>query len=295
MYLTPDQFRAMDFGVNVADLSEAQLTARLRSASADVDSYCAVPLIPQKYSFAGGIVTGETHTWVIDPYSNRPNRRAFPTHTPLVSVETMRIHVTPDQYVEIDPDHVFYSQDEGWIEPFDAALTSYGLFGAGVLPFIGMTQPYVLLDYTYGYREPVSQWLVKDETADIWRASHGYWVADPTVHVDGVLRTTGMTFNQTLGTVEFTASPPAADAVVEIDVISSLPYDIAQATGMIAATKVSDRAWASKGFGGLRTVAVAEVRLERDGARTGSGTSSRSNIPTEAADKLEGYIFRTIR
>lgn len=293
MYLTPAQFRAMDFGVNTTGLTDAQLIARLRAASADVDTYCAVPVVPQRHSFSGGTITGETHTWEIDPYATRPKRRAYPYHLPFLELDSFRIHVTPTQYVGIDTDHVRFESSEGFLEPFDAALTSYGLFGAGVLPFIGASQPWLELDYTYGFREAVSQWLVKDATADVWRASHGYWIADPTVHVGGVLRTTGMTFDLTEGTITFTASPPAADVRVEISVVSSLPYDIAEATGIIAAAKLGDRSWASRGFQGLRSVSVAEVRLEREGRRESS--TERINVPPEAADKLQSYVFRTIR
>jgi hypothetical protein len=157
---------------------------------------------------------------------------------------------------------------------------------------MGASQPWVDLQYSYGYREDVSQWLTKDAVTDVWYASHGFWIADPTVHVNGTLVTTGMTFDRTLGTVTFTAGAPAADDTVEITVTSSLPYDIAEATGLIAAEKLVANRLAA--FAGIRDVTVAEVRLTRDEARN-QGGDARPNVPQEAADKLESYVFRTIR
>jgi hypothetical protein len=290
LYLTPAQYRLMDFGVTEAD--DAKLAAKLRRASADVDTFCAIPKVPQRHSFAGGDIVGETHTWRTDPYEREPRRRVYPYHTPITEITRFRVHVTPTQFVELDPTHVRYESSEGWIEPFDSSFSSYGIFGAGLYPWMGASQPWVDLQYSYGYREDVSQWLTKDAVTDVWYASHGFWIADPTVHVNGTLVTTGMTFDRTLGTVTFTAGAPAADDTVEITVTSSLPYDIAEATGLIAAEKLVANRLAA--FAGIRDVTVAEVRLTRDEARN-QGGDARPNVPQEAADKLESYVFRTIR
>lgn len=294
MYLTPAQYRAMDTGVKgLEELSDAQLSSRLIAASADVDTFCAVPLTPQRHSFAGGSIVGETHTWVIDPYDVRPRRKAYPYHTPLLELTRMDIHVTPNQYVGLDPEHVYYEQSEGWLEPFDAALTSYGLFGAGVLPFMGATNPWVVLDYTYGYRQEMIQRVYYSEGG--WYAtSHGFWVTAPVVKVNSSVRVSGYDVDAVEGRIKFTADPPVDGDYVDIEVTTSLPYDIAEATAIIATAKLGDRSWASKGFQGLRDVAVAEVRLTRDQART-SGSDLRANIPMEAQDKLSAYVFRTIR
>jgi hypothetical protein len=205
----------------------------------------------------------------------------------------MRIHVTSDQYVGIDPAHIHIEGSEGWIEPFDASLTSYGLFGAGVLPFIGATQPWVQLDYTYGYRDQIAQRLYYTE-GGWWVANRGSWVSSPVVKVNNVVRPSGYDTDPVEGRIKFTANEPDHDDTVDIEVTSSLPYDIAEATGIIAASKLGDRSWAQKGFTGLRDVAVAEVRLTRDQSRA-QGSDARSNIPSEAADKLQAYVFRTVR
>lgn len=297
MYLTPAQFRAMNLGVpNLDTMKDSQLAAILRRASADVDSHCAVPLIPQKHSFAGGTITDETHTWYLDPYATHLTRRVYPYHTPVLEVTSFRVQVTLDQYVEFDEDKIYFEASEGWLEPVDLSLTSYGLFGVSILPFVGLTQPHSKISYTYGYREQISEWLVKDIDADIWRASRGYWIEDTVeLTVDGTPRTADLTIDLVEGTVTFDADPPADEDVrVEINVVSSLPYDIAEATGLIAAAKMYDRSWATRGWGGLRSVAVAEVRVERDTARNQS-SESRALVPPEAADILTGYVFTTIR
>lgn len=293
MYLTPAQFRAMNFGIKAVDsMADAELAAILERASADVDTHCAVPMIPQKHSFTGGTITRETHTWYIDPYATSPRRRAYPYHTPVLEVSRMAIYLDDTSYAEIAPDHIYYEASEGFVEPTDLSLTSYGLFGV-MTNFIGTSQPHVELDYTYGYRERIEQLVYYNE--GWYAASRGFWVTEPEVRVNSNLRPdTDYEVDADEGRIRFTSNAPVDGDSVQIAVTSSLPYDIAEATGIIAASKIYDRSWASSGFGGLRSVAVAEVRLDRDQARA-QGSDLRSNIPAEAADKLEAYVFRTMR
>lgn len=294
MYLTPAQFRRMGYGSKVADLTDAELAAVLMRASSAVDSHCAVPTIPQKHDFRGGSIVGETHTWRVDLYDTMPTRRVFLYHRPVLAASSMRIYATAQQYLEIPASELYYESSEGWIEPASSGLTGYGLFGATVLPFVGFQQPHVVVNYTYGRRETVTERAYYGESGNTWVASRGSWIGAPEVRVNGVLRNAAdYTVDATEGSVTFVANVPDGDDAVTVTYTSSLPYDIAEATGIIAASLLSEQALVSQGLGGVRAFRVAEVSVER--SYRSEGAAAALEIPLEAAAKLEGYIFRSVR
>lgn len=61
-YLTPEAFRVMGFGVDLSVFEEVEVRNILARASARVNTYCAVPNLPQPHDFRGGTVTGEQHS-----------------------------------------------------------------------------------------------------------------------------------------------------------------------------------------------------------------------------------------
>ena len=296
MYLTPGQFRALNFGVpGTADMIDAELAPILLRASADADAYC---LVPRNHSFFGGVVVGETHVWSISPYDPSPQRRVFPKHRPVLSIQSMHIHVTEGQYLNFDNAELHYEPSEGFIEPASASLTSYGLFGSSVLPFVGLTQPYAKIDYTYGERIVLTQQaFYQGEGGMTWRAQTGFWTLDDvTVKINGTTVTTGFTLNRREGTITWTTGNPNGTDDVEVTFTTSLQPDISLATGIIAAARLSDRKLLADGMPlGVRAFRVAEVSVERDLPRRSSGAYEPPSIPAEAADKLDPFRFYYVR
>ncbi len=96
LYLTPGQYRAMNFGADTSSMIDAELAPILVRASADANAFCQVPA---NHSFLGGTIVGETHIWSIDPYDHTPQRRVFPYHRPVISIESMRVYATTTQYL----------------------------------------------------------------------------------------------------------------------------------------------------------------------------------------------------
>jgi len=298
LYLTPGQFRNLDLGVDVSGWIDAKLAPKLAQASADVNAFCQAPNVPVPHSFLGGVITGETHSWRTDPFGQRATRRAFPYHTPVRSIESMRIYVTTDQYVDLTPAELYYETSEGWVEPASANLTSYGLFGSSVLPFIGLSDPHATLDYTYGYRIPetVRLWYQGDG-GYTWRAPSGFWTSDAIeVRVNDAIADPGdYTIDRTEGTITWDiGTQPSGTARVEADVVSRIPYDISLATGIIAAERISGRAIVEDGFPeGIRSMRVAEVSIDRGLTRVGD-VRGGVEIPDKAAELLGTYVFRPL-
>lgn len=297
MYLTPAQFRARNFGVKVDDLLDVDLASYLRRAAEAVHLYTGAPMLPVPHDFRGGTIVGETHVWPIDPYDRRMHHRVFPKHRPVIEVSSARLYATETQYLTFDASEIHYEASEGWIEPASANLTSYGLFGAAMLPFIGLEHPFLSLDYTYGWIVPTTERVYYSDVGNVWRATTGHWRADPvTVQVNGVPVGSGTyVVDRVEGTIRFTSGIPTEDDAVDVTYVGSLPPAIPEAQGIIAASRITEKNLVAQGLGGLRAIRVAELSLERDYRRQDKGTSEVS-IPPEAAEilapyKLTGVVF----
>ena len=117
-----------------------------------------------------------------------------------------------------------------------------------------------------------------------------------TVYVNGTERTTGITIDRDEGMVIFDddIDAPDADDVVTADYVYSLPYEIARATALVAASSISERDLVAKGLGNLAEIAVEEVRLRRDARKSGTVVAAEA-IPSSAVGLLEGFRFLTVR
>lgn len=295
LYLTPAQYRALDFGLNVSSgpytLTDAQLAAILTRATSDVNDHCMWPVLPKPHTFFGDSVVGETHTWSVDPYRDRQTR-VWPKHRPVLTITQMRIYATPTQYLAFDPAELYYEPSEGWIEPASANLTSFGLFGSSVLPQVGLTQPHAKLDYTYGEVFDFTERVYMTATTNLWRGTIGWWNATPVVKVNGVVRSGNMTIDLDEGTVLFTVSSlPGATDKVEIIGATKISPDIPLATGIIATDRISNRAFLASGIPvGIRSFKVAEVAVDRGFQRAGAAVAE-STLPPEAEEKLAPFVY----
>lgn len=298
LYLTPGQFRAMNLGVDLTGFSDVQIASYLSRATEAVNEHCGVPSIPVPHDFRGGTITGETHTWPVDPYRVTPQRRLFPYHKPVRNIISMRIYATATQYITFDAAELYYEASEGWVEPASANLTSYGLFGSAVLPFVGLSEPHATLDYSYGRRFSIAEQIYPDAiVANAWRATVGFWSSDAvTVTVNGVLRTTAYTINRTEGTILFTSPFPAGSDTVEVTATGTLLPRIAIATGITAADRIGQRNLLAAGFpAGVRSFRVAEVAVEKDmPRRLAAGQAPPDTLPPEAADLISDLVIRPL-
>jgi hypothetical protein len=287
----------MDLGIDVSALTDAQLNRQLMRAASALHNHTAAPITPEPHDFRGGVILGETHTWPIDPYMREVQRRVFPYHTPLLSIQQCRVFATKTQYLELDADELYYELSEGWVEPASANLTSFGLFGAAMLPYVGLSEPHVSIDYTYGRNIAVSERLYYSEELYTWRASVGFWSsAPPAVRVNGLIQTSNgsvYTVDPIEGTITFVSAFPEDGDVIDIDYVTTLHPDIQEAQAIITAGILNEKALVSSGLGGLRAIRVAELSLERDFRRAG-GAADRAAvvIPAEAEALLEPFAFR---
>ncbi|HEX5016516.1 MAG TPA: hypothetical protein VFX15_02895 [Actinomycetes bacterium] len=296
MYLTPAQYRARNYAVDVSSWSDAQLAAQLNRSASAIHAYTAAPTLPTPHDFRGGSIVGETHTWRISDYEP-VTRRVFLFHRPVKAVSTLRIYATDSQYVEFAADEIYYEAAEGWIEPASANLTSYGLFGAAVIPFVGLSQPHVYASYTYGRRIPIEE-QIYPIGGNTWLASIGAWSSDvgdePVIAVGGVVRPdTDYTIDYRSGQVTFVVNEPASAATVVAQFYTGLHPDIAEAEGLITTGAIADRSYVAT-LGGLRRLTVAEITIERATDRAGGGAAQPVTISEEAAALLDPFIFRSV-
>jgi hypothetical protein len=80
---------------------------------------------------------------------------------------------------------------------------------------------------------------------------------------------------------------------VTVDYNHPVPSPVAEATGIIATSFLSDSDLIAKGLGNLAEISVEEVRLRRDSRRTGSFVVADA-VPDTAKALLNGYQFVTV-
>ena len=294
VYLTPQRFREMGFGIDISELDDTELAALIAQATSVVNSYCNVPRIPQMHSFLGGTIKGEQHVWryPVTPYEIG-QRKYYPYHWPVLSVQQFRIYVTNTQYIEIGPDALMVNNSERYWEVVSLVLTSVGLFNALIIPNVGLAQPIAKADYTYGWDFEVVDEPMTCSDGQTWRAQNQFWFTDtdraPTIKKNGAAITTGFTIDSIEGTVVFEDNLLATDTV-SASYHYRLPSDIQFGTGHIVAHLHGQAELHARGMAHVNRMTVAEVTLERrDPPATKSLVDTLDILVPEAALLLSGY------
>lgn len=292
MYLTPSRYRAAGFGIDVSDIEDAELRSILARASALVDVYCAIPTIPQRYSFSGGAVTGEQHPWTLGTEVTWTTRRVYPIQGPINTVTSFVVKFTNTYQVTIDPTNLYINKSQGWAEVVSLAAVVSGLYPVGIN--FGLYTPVAEIAYTYGWSFPVVADRLYPVDGNTYQGTRGFWSASPApvVYVDGVEQTSGITIDREEGEVTFD-DPQSATAHITADYTYTLPEAIAEATGIIATAALGERALSAIGMTGLSSFKVAEVALARTN-RGAFGIEQQAHIPPSAASLLDTYAFKSI-
>lgn len=298
MYVTIDRFRTMGLGQDISQLDDVELRTALYRASASVEAYCNVPLLPQKHDFRGGTITAEVHEWPVDQYEvNFRPFRFWPWHQPVKDVTTFRIYSTPNIYVEIAPADVFTNNSAGFLEASSLKLTQYGVFGAGVVnALVGMWSPQAQVSYTYGNTFSEVNEPLDATDALVYSAQHQWWLTSPApvIKKNGSIISAGFTIDYDEGALTFAVGLAATD-LVTASYSHSLPWQIAQATAIIAAEDLGEASLRAKGMGGINSLTVGEISLRRAGVRGASQAVIADNLSEKAQMLLAPFIFETLR
>src|SRR6185503_4680789 len=115
MYITPLRVPTMGLGLDLSSFDQLAIRSACRRASSTIDAVCAVPRLPQKHDFRGGVITKERHDWIIDPDERPHPNRVYLNHEPVISVERLEIFATNSQKITIDPSELVINQSGGWI------------------------------------------------------------------------------------------------------------------------------------------------------------------------------------
>lgn len=289
MYLTPSRYRAAGYGIDIPD-DDAEVRAILNRASALIDAYCGVPLIPSRHSFSGGTITAEQHPWLLGSPTWNGTRRIYPVHAPLKDVTSFVVKFTNLYQVEIQPENLYVNHMEGWAEVVSLAAVVSGMYPVGIN--FGLYTPVAEIGYTYGYEFPVVGEKLYAVDGRTYQGGRGFWEADPVIYLNGVEQTTGFTLDLTEGEVIFDDTL-AADDIVTADYTYTLPDAIVEATGITATHLLGEAKLSAKGMTGLSSIKVAEVAL----ARTNRGALSLGQgdvIPATAASLLDTFVYRSV-
>ena len=290
-YITAAKFRTMAFGSDVSELSDLELESLCAQASMLVDVYCNASRIPQQHDFKGGTITGEEHSWryPFGPF-DIGQRRLYPYHWPIISIERFRIYVTRTQYVEIAPTELVINNSERFMEVVSLALTSSGLFNALIIPNVGLATPKCVTDYHYGWDFEVADEVILPSDARLWRAENQFWFASPApvVKVNGTIAATGYTVDLTEGTIVFDAEPAAGD-VVAVSYHHRLPREVMFAAGRIATDLHGEAELAAKGMTHLNQIRLGDMALVRTAPRSGIDASDLAVFSPQAALYLQAY------
>ena len=296
MYVTPNRYRSGGFGINVEDMTDAELRSILKRASSLVDTYCAIPLMPTRHDFRGGSISGEQHTWRLGNEawtSVNGTRRIYAVHTPIREITEFKVKFTNTYQVTIIPDNLYVNRREGWAEVVSLAAVVSGMYPVGIN--FGLYTPVAEVSYTYGHEFTAVADRLYVTDGNTFQASRGSWSADPApvIYKNGVEQTTGFTIDYTEGEVLF-ADPQAATDVITADYTYTLPDAIAEATAITATSLLGERALAAKDMTGLSSIKVAEVALARANRGVYAQQQAQQTIPNEAASLLDAFVFRSV-
>jgi len=290
LYVTPERFRTMGMGVDLDEVDDVSLRTTLAAASARVNVLCAAPGRPVPHDFRGGTITNERHrVRLADSPFGEVQRKFYLWHRPIISVSSVKFDVTNQQYIDFPDDDVYVT--ESWIEIVSLAMTGNGLFGAAIVPVIGLENVTGRFSYTYGRTIPIFWDELEATDARTYRAQNQWWTSDDvTVEVDGVEVTTGFTINRDEGTIVFDAQQDP-DSRITASYTTKLPFDIAYATALLAADAFADRETRARGMAGLRSLKVGEITMEKDSARRGERMGVQQSASPEIMSLLDGYRF----
>lgn len=295
MYLTPKRFRNMGLGIKLAGIPDVEIREHLQTAREAVDAYCAVPTVPQPFSFLGGTITDEEHGWGA---SNRSGR-VYPYHRPIKEVTSFRVLATESLFIEFADGDYFINKAENYIEVINLALTKIGLWGQSNIPQMGLIDPVARLSYSYGHSFPVvdDEFFPTPDTtsgdeATEWLSSNGFWTDDTeTITVDG-FAPGSYTVDRRTGLITFAAAIPISSEVLG-SYSYRIPSAVARANALGAVSLMGESVLAGKGMVGIESIEIEEVRLRRIGSR--SGAEKGIELPMAAQNLLDGYRFWTVR
>jgi hypothetical protein len=300
-YLTPDRFKAMGFGLDLADVEDYELRQTLARASALVDAYCAVPMLPQRHDFRGGTITGEQHDWRLADMSigisagSLGSRRVWANHKPIKDVTSFKVKFTNTYDVTIAPENLYIQHIEGWAEVVSIAAIVTGIYPVGIN--FGLYTPVAEFDYTYGYNLTATDEVLDPTDAATFRSVNNWWATTPApvIYKNGVVQTSGYTVDYNEGTVTFDANLAATD-LVTVDYTYKMPSAIGEATALVAVHLLGEADLQRKGMAGIGMLRVAEVELRREGmGRRGATTGVMDELEPEITALLAPFVFHTVR
>jgi hypothetical protein len=150
-YLSVGEFKEYEIGdlfnPDGTEVSDAKIRQLIKIASSMIDSFVG-------YSFDHRRST-EKHKW------DQKTRRIYPIHKGIVSVDSVRIHVSAQQSAAFTVNDIFINDDRGYVEITSLANVTYSLFPAIVA--LGMIEPVAEITYTHGNTATPQD--IKDATA----------------------------------------------------------------------------------------------------------------------------------
>jgi hypothetical protein len=297
MYITPNRFKTMGFGIDMSNHTELEIRSVINQASNLVNSYCAVPLLPNHHDFRGGTVVKEQHRWPLPAlnFTSQTSRRVYALHQPIKEVTSFSVNFTNTYKVTVDPVNLYVNRIESWAEVVSIAAIISGVYPVGIN--FGLYTPIAEMDYTYGWEFPVvKEYLSPTDSTIVYQAANQFWLvgSTPQVYVNNALQTTGYTCNFNEGTVTFGTALNDADEVT-VSYISTLPEAIAMATGHLTATFMAEADLIGKGMGNLSSIKVEEVELRRFAGHTTGTRAMVDSIDPAVGTYLSDFIYLTAR
>lgn len=295
LYVTPDRFRTMGFGIDLDGVEDVELLSILTRATHTVNRLCAAPMLPQQHDFRGGNITGELHRWRLGDINTLPHqgtRRVYPDHMPIQSLSSFKVQFTTKYEVIIDPDNVYLNPFEGWCEVVAVAAIVSGIYPIGIN--FGLYSPMAKIDYIYGYHLPVTDEMMSSVDGRSYRAMNQWWDVeeDVEVKVNDAIVTTGFTIDYDEGAIIFDSNLAATDFVAA-SYTHRLPSAIAEATGIIAVHYIGERELQAKGMEHLQQLKVGEVTITR--TREPQSKSAIDYFDPEVEILLAPFTFITVR
>lgn len=301
-YLTIAQYKAMDDGLDLSNISDRALSFAVARAESDIDSFLGFDLE------LGGFdphVCSVQRAW--DPRSLRTVAPNNPT--PIRQITRYRIQVSnltgsgAGFFANINSGDCVVNRTQRYVEIVPLQAVTYSL--SPVILQMGLKPPIVEMDCEVGYFLPqLGEVLWDDGSHQNYYAQRGYWQTTytqslasqpavlppvpPVVYKNGVVQSSGFTINYTEGIVTFAPANQGSD-VISADYTYAIPDNVRDAAVYQTTYILGQRALNQRGIQGLEFVRSGDQQIKRH-LNADALQGVRGSLCTSAAQKLTQYM-----
>lgn len=303
-YLTIEQYKLADTGMNITNISDFTLARTIARAESDIDSFVGFDL--KRGGFEPHSISFQS---LFDEKTRKTPLPSYPV--PIRQITRYRIQVSnlsttgAGFFADISPSDCVINEEEGYVEIVPLQAVTYSL--SPILIQLGLNPPIVQMDCIVGYYlTSFGETLIAtDNTYMTYAAIRGSWETStynqalhtqpnqlpaipPVIYVNGVSQTSGYTLNTIDGLVTFPSSMQSH--TISADYTYNIPDDVRDACVDQVTYLLGLRALNQMGMQGSAFLHNGDVEIRTVESFPARFPQDNGALCDRAANKLKRYI-----